>query len=225
MQRKTPQRETIHAVLKEAARPLTVHEILKRASARVSSLGIATVYRCVKTLIESRDVILVEIVVQVARARNRALWAVRNLRIKPTPSPATARRATRLGTVGTPSKASERASPSGAQTNATPAHNRVHFAEESPSRARSATGTKRHAHVKRNPAAQVERAGKTRNGRYSRAAPRPAGSLRALTSKVRREKLRSVEARKASETPPPSATAMASASESVAKSPRYTRAR
>ncbi|MCA3086161.1 MAG: transcriptional repressor [Rhodocyclaceae bacterium] len=62
MQRKTQQREMIQIVLKDAARPLTVHEILERAAARVPSLGIATVYRCLKTLMESRDVVLVEIV-------------------------------------------------------------------------------------------------------------------------------------------------------------------
>jgi len=62
MQRKTQQRETIQAVLTDAARPLTVHEILERAAKQVPSLGIATVYRCVKAMIESRDVIVVEIV-------------------------------------------------------------------------------------------------------------------------------------------------------------------
>lgn len=62
MQRKTLQRENIQAVLKEAARPLTVHEILERAARKVPSLGIATVYRCVKALMESGEVSLVEIV-------------------------------------------------------------------------------------------------------------------------------------------------------------------
>jgi Fur family transcriptional regulator, ferric uptake regulator len=62
MQRKTQQRETIQTILKEAARPLTVHEILERAAKRVSSVGIATVYRCMKALMESGDVTLVEIV-------------------------------------------------------------------------------------------------------------------------------------------------------------------
>ncbi|MCA2961675.1 MAG: transcriptional repressor [Silvanigrellales bacterium] len=62
MQRKTQQRENIQAVLKDAARPLTVHEVLERASKNVPSLGIATVYRCVKALIEAGDVSLVEIV-------------------------------------------------------------------------------------------------------------------------------------------------------------------
>jgi Fur family ferric uptake transcriptional regulator len=62
MQRKTQQRETIQDVLKDAARPLTVYEILERAAKKVPSLGIATVYRCVKALMESSDVTLVEIV-------------------------------------------------------------------------------------------------------------------------------------------------------------------
>lgn len=62
MQRKTQQREHIQAVLREAGRPLTVQELLARASQGVPSLGIATVYRCVKTLIEAGEVSLVEIV-------------------------------------------------------------------------------------------------------------------------------------------------------------------
>lgn len=52
----------IRVVLTEAARPLTVHEILDRAAKRVPTLGIATVYRCLKALMESREVTLVEIV-------------------------------------------------------------------------------------------------------------------------------------------------------------------
>lgn len=62
MQRKTQQRETIQAVLTEAARPLTVHEILERAAQEVPGIGIATVYRCVKALMEANKVELVEIV-------------------------------------------------------------------------------------------------------------------------------------------------------------------
>ena len=61
LQRKTQQRERIVSVLKDAARPLTIHELLERASVGLSSLGIATVYRCVKTLMDSGDVKLVEI--------------------------------------------------------------------------------------------------------------------------------------------------------------------
>ena len=61
MQRKTQQRTTIQDVLRDAARPLTVHEILERAGKRVPSLGIATVYRGVKTLLEAGDLVTVDI--------------------------------------------------------------------------------------------------------------------------------------------------------------------
>jgi Fur family transcriptional regulator, ferric uptake regulator len=61
MQRKTQQRETLKSVLKLAARPLTVHELQERASQQVPSLGIATVYRCVKALLEGGEIKTVEI--------------------------------------------------------------------------------------------------------------------------------------------------------------------
>ena len=52
-QRKTQQRGVVLQVLTEAGRPLSPQEILDAAREIVPSLGIATVYRNVKTLVEN----------------------------------------------------------------------------------------------------------------------------------------------------------------------------
>lgn len=52
MRRRTPQRRAIRRVLAEADRPLGPQEILAAAAPSAPSLGIATVYRNVKTLLE-----------------------------------------------------------------------------------------------------------------------------------------------------------------------------
>ena len=52
-QRKTTQRDAILAVIQQAGGPLAVNEILDRAKNDVPSLGIATVYRNVKLLLET----------------------------------------------------------------------------------------------------------------------------------------------------------------------------
>jgi Fur family transcriptional regulator, ferric uptake regulator len=51
-QRQTQQRDAILGVITGAAGPLTVNEILERAQEHVPGLGIATVYRTVKLLLE-----------------------------------------------------------------------------------------------------------------------------------------------------------------------------
>jgi len=55
-ERNTRQRETIITVIREAAGPLTVPEILERAQQGIPALGIATVYRTMKLLTESGQV-------------------------------------------------------------------------------------------------------------------------------------------------------------------------
>lgn len=52
MDRKTNQRTAIRDAIGDAARPLSPNEILDAAKARSPKLGIATVYRTVKVLIE-----------------------------------------------------------------------------------------------------------------------------------------------------------------------------
>lgn len=54
--RRTAQREAILEVILEAGRPLTVHEIHSRAAEDAQSLGIATVYRTIKLLLEGERI-------------------------------------------------------------------------------------------------------------------------------------------------------------------------
>jgi Fur family transcriptional regulator, ferric uptake regulator len=55
-QRQTQQREAIVEAIHTADGPLTVNEILDRAQAAVPGLGIATVYRTLKLLLESNSI-------------------------------------------------------------------------------------------------------------------------------------------------------------------------
>lgn len=55
-QRRTTQRDAIIAVIREARRPLTVQEIHELASAKTSSVGIATVYRALKLLLKKGEI-------------------------------------------------------------------------------------------------------------------------------------------------------------------------
>ncbi len=52
MERDTAQRRAIRGVLTAAGRPLTPREVLNEARRHVPNIGIATVYRTVKALIE-----------------------------------------------------------------------------------------------------------------------------------------------------------------------------
>lgn len=61
MQRNTRQREAIWRTLVEAGRPLSPLEILAESLPRVGSLGIATVYRTVKSLTEEGRLVPVEL--------------------------------------------------------------------------------------------------------------------------------------------------------------------
>ena len=52
MARNTGQKDAVKDVMRKARRPLTPPEVLERASVVVPSLGIATVYRNLKVLVE-----------------------------------------------------------------------------------------------------------------------------------------------------------------------------
>lgn len=58
-QRQTRQRDAILEVIQAAAGPLTVREIHERGQERVAALGIATVYRNVKLLLEGGQILTV----------------------------------------------------------------------------------------------------------------------------------------------------------------------
>ncbi len=55
-QRKTQQREAILQVIAEAAGPLSVPEIHERATEKLDSVGIATIYRTLKLLQENEQI-------------------------------------------------------------------------------------------------------------------------------------------------------------------------
>lgn len=61
MQRDTRQRRILRKVLVEAARPLSPQEILESSQSELPQLGIATVYRNVKALVEEGWLQTVEI--------------------------------------------------------------------------------------------------------------------------------------------------------------------
>lgn len=60
MERQTRQRESIRRAIHDADRPLSISEILTAAKGRVSGLGVATVYRTLKTLIREGLIVQVE---------------------------------------------------------------------------------------------------------------------------------------------------------------------
>jgi len=66
-QRETRQRKAIAEAFKEGARPLSPKEVLELASRNVPNLGIATVYRNIKNLVETGELEVVELPGQAAR--------------------------------------------------------------------------------------------------------------------------------------------------------------
>jgi Fur family ferric uptake transcriptional regulator len=69
--RSTRQRDAIREVLKDTHRPLSPNELLDLASNRVPTLGIATVYRTIKLLVEEGTAIPVELPGEPARYEHR----------------------------------------------------------------------------------------------------------------------------------------------------------
>jgi len=61
MGRSTRQRRAIREVMRELDRPLSPGEVLEAARQKVPSLGIATVYRTLKGLVEEGSVVAVEL--------------------------------------------------------------------------------------------------------------------------------------------------------------------
>lgn len=61
MERDTRQRRAIRHVIEESGRPLSPHEVLKVAQVHAPSLGLATVYRTLKSLVEEGWLMPVEL--------------------------------------------------------------------------------------------------------------------------------------------------------------------
>ncbi len=67
MERSTRQRDAIKSVIDSARRPLSPQEILEGAKNQVSGLGIATVYRNLKSMVESNSLVVVSLPGESAR--------------------------------------------------------------------------------------------------------------------------------------------------------------
>lgn len=61
MQRDTAQRRAIRKAFSSLNRPLSPQEILEAAQVQVPNMGLATVYRTVKSLTESKDLAVVDV--------------------------------------------------------------------------------------------------------------------------------------------------------------------
>ena len=61
MERSTRQRDAIKAVIDAAQRPLLPQEILESAQTQVAGLGMATVYRNLKSLVEANSLTVVSL--------------------------------------------------------------------------------------------------------------------------------------------------------------------
>lgn len=57
--RKTNQREGVIHVIKESAGPLTPQEILDRTQKNGANIGIATIYRTLKLMVEAKQIVIV----------------------------------------------------------------------------------------------------------------------------------------------------------------------
>ncbi|MCF6283797.1 MAG: transcriptional repressor [Candidatus Hydrogenedentes bacterium] len=61
MQRDTAQRRAIRGVFSQEDRPLTPQELLERAQDTVPQIGLATVYRTLKSMTEAETVMIVDV--------------------------------------------------------------------------------------------------------------------------------------------------------------------
>jgi Fur family transcriptional regulator, ferric uptake regulator len=59
--RRTKQRDAIRSAIERAGVPVSPKEILSHATSRASGLGLATVYRTIKLMVEAGEVLVVEI--------------------------------------------------------------------------------------------------------------------------------------------------------------------
>jgi len=73
MPRKTEQRDAIRDVIEHAERPLNAQEILARAQVAVPRMGIATVYRNLKAMVEDGSLATVELPHEASRSERSDL--------------------------------------------------------------------------------------------------------------------------------------------------------
>ena len=73
MQRSTRQRQAIFDALKASGKPMSVAEILSAASKTIRTLGVATVYRTLKALLEDK------VITQVSIAGNAPYYEIAHM--------------------------------------------------------------------------------------------------------------------------------------------------
>lgn len=73
MERRTRQRDAIQDVVHDAQRPLSAAEIHEQAALHLTGLGIATVYRTLKSLIDAGDIVTVTLPGDTPRYERAAL--------------------------------------------------------------------------------------------------------------------------------------------------------
>lgn len=61
MERNTRQRKAIHQCIQDAGRPLSPQEILESAQGAVPGIGLATVYRTIKSMLEAGEITTVSL--------------------------------------------------------------------------------------------------------------------------------------------------------------------
>jgi len=61
MERQTRQRQAIRDVIARSQGPMSPREVLSRASEQVAGLGMATIYRTLKSMLEAGEVVQVEV--------------------------------------------------------------------------------------------------------------------------------------------------------------------
>jgi Fur family transcriptional regulator, ferric uptake regulator len=61
MERNTRQRDALRLTLQQSGRPLSAQELLQSASSTVPQLGMATVYRTIKSLLETQEIVEIEV--------------------------------------------------------------------------------------------------------------------------------------------------------------------
>jgi Fur family transcriptional regulator, ferric uptake regulator len=61
MERSTRQRSAIRSVVASAGRPLLAQEVLERAQLEVPGMGLATIYRNLKSLVEAEELQVVQL--------------------------------------------------------------------------------------------------------------------------------------------------------------------
>ena len=73
MERRTRQRDAIREVVEAANRPLSAAEIHEASESRLTGIGIATVYRTIKSLIDAGEVVTVSLPGDTPRYERAAL--------------------------------------------------------------------------------------------------------------------------------------------------------